>query len=167
MSNDKICGTAIVPGSFDPITLGHVDIIRRAAERYEHVVVAIMINPQKQYMFTMEQRKRIAVAALSDMDGVSVIASDGMLWKLAFDLGACAIVKGYRNEKDLAYENEMAEFNLAHNPNAPTVLLKASESMEDISSTRVRERILCRDRLDAFLPPSAINEINKILPRSI
>ena len=96
---------AIVPGSFDPITNGHIDIIRRAAQKYDKVFVAVMINASKQYLFTMAQRKRLAELAVCHLENAEVIASEGMLWELARDLGACAIVKGYRNEKDLAYES--------------------------------------------------------------
>lgn len=167
MSEQIKKGIAIVPGSFDPITLGHIDIVKRALEKYETVVLAIMINPKKNYMFTMIQRERIAQAALSEFSNVRVVTSDGMLWKLAFELNACAIVKGYRDEKDLVYEKEMAEFNFEHNPNAPTVLLKASDSFEHISSTVVRERIKNGEDLIKFLPAKAIDEVNKIIPRHI
>lgn len=162
--NKKI---AIVPGSFDPITSGHIEIVKRALENYDLVILAIMINPNKNYMFTMEQRERIAKAALAEFPRVNVITSSGMLWELALELNACAIVKGYRNEKDLAYEKEMAEFNLKHNPNASTVLIKSSEDFEHISSTRVRERIKNGEPLNNFLPQSAIDEINKIIVRHI
>ena len=162
--NKKI---AIVPGSFDPITLGHIDIVKRAAKDYDEVILAIMINPQKKYMFTMQQRERIARAALADIPNVKVITSEGMLWRLAMELNACAIVKGYRNEKDLAYENDMAKFNFEHNPNAKTILLKSSDEFEDISSTRVREKILNGESLNALLPKKAIDEINKIIVRRI
>ena len=167
MSEMKDKRIAIVPGSFDPITLGHIDIVKRAAKDYDTVILAIMINSQKKYMFTMQQRERIAKAALSDIPNVKVITSEGMLWQLALDVNACAIVKGYRDEKDLAYENEMAKFNLEHNPNAPTVLLRSSDNLENISSTRVREKILNGEPLDSLLPQSAIDEINKIILRRI
>ena len=165
MNENMIKGIAIVPGSFDPITLGHVDIVKRALEKYETVILAIMINPKKNYMFTMEERERIAKAALSEFPRAKVITSDGMLWKLALDLDACAIVKGYRDEKDLAYEKEMAQFNFEHNPNAPTVLLKSADDLELVSSTVVRERIRNMEGLEKFLPQSAIDEINKIISR--
>ena len=167
MSEKLIKGIAVVPGSFDPITLGHVDIVKRALEKYETVVLAIMINPKKNYMFTMEQRERIAKAALSKFPRARVITSEGMLWKLALDLGACAIVKGYRDEKDLAYEEEMAQFNFEHNPNAPTVLLRSADDLELVSSTVVRERIRNGEDLKKLLPQSAIDEINKIIARHI
>ena len=158
---------AIVPGSFDPITVGHLDIVQRAAEAYDIVYLAIMINPEKQYMFTMVQRKQLAEAAVRSMDNVKVITSEGMLWKLAADLNACAIVKGYRNEKDLAYEETMANYNREHNPQAETILLKANEKLVDISSTAVRAKILSGENLRPYLPQSVIDEIYKILPRSL
>ena len=167
MNEELIKGIAVVPGSFDPITLGHIDIVKRALEEYETVVLAIMINPKKNYMFTMEQRERIAKAALSEFPRARVITSEGMLWKLALDLNACAIVKGYRDEKDLAYEKEMAQFNFEHNPNAPTVLLRSADDLELVSSTVVRERIRNGEDLIKLLPQKAIDEINKIIIRHI
>ena len=99
---------AVVPGSFDPITNGHIDVIRRATELYDKVFVAVMINDQKNYRFTLEEREAIARAALEGLERVEVISSRGWLWELAKNLGACAIVKGYRNETDLDYEQKMA-----------------------------------------------------------
>ena len=161
--NNESKRIAIVPGSFDPITKGHLDIVQRAAVSYDIVYLAIMINPEKKYMFTMDQRKRIAEAVVSSIANVRVITSKGMLWKLAKDLGACAIVKGYRNETDLAYEKEMEKFNREHNPDAKTVLLKSNDALAEISSTAVRSRILERKDLHEFLPQAAIDEIYKII----
>ena len=156
---------AIVPGSFDPITYGHVDVIRRASELYDEVVVAVMINHAKSYLFTMEQRERLVRIATSSMDRVRVLSSDGMLWKLAEDLGACAIVKGYRNETDYAYEMEMADYNRAHNPNAETVLLRADEKLSEVSSSVVREALKNGTDLSAYLPLTVSEEIAQILSR--
>lgn len=158
---------AIVPGSFDPITVGHLDIIRRAAEQYGHVYVAVMINPKKQYRFTLSQRTAIAQAAVRELTNVSVIASEGMLWELARDLHACALVKGYRNEVDWQYEQTMAAFNQAHYPDAETVLLPSKEAFDQISSTVVRERIRLGQSLQGYVPQAAIDEIYKIIPRSL
>ena len=132
---------AIVPGSFDPITNGHLDILRRAASEYEVVYLAVMINASKQYLFSIEQRTEIAKAATSDIKNVKVISSEGMLWSLAKELDADAIVKGYRNQTDYAYELEMAKFNEEHYPLAKTVLLKADPKLEALSSTALREKL--------------------------
>ena len=154
---------AIVPGSFDPITYGHIDIVKRALMLYDKVFLSVMINPNKEYMFTIDERVNIARAALSGIKNVEVISSEGMLWQLAKDMSASAIVKGYRNDIDLEYEKKMEAFNSEHYPYAKTVLLKADTAMENISSTVVRNRILQNQSLDGFLPESATKEIKKII----
>ena len=161
MNEDK--KIAIVPGSFDPITFGHLNIIKRAAIDHDKVYLAVMINPNKSYMFTISQRERIAKVAVTGMDKVEVISSEGMLWELARDLGAVSIVKGYRNETDLAYENDMAEYNSTRYPQAKTLLYKADEALCDISSTLVREKIRDGEALEGVLPEKVIKEINKII----
>lgn len=154
---------AIVPGSFDPITVGHIDIAKRAAEMYDTVYLAVMINSQKNYLFSLDERKHIAEKALEKIDNIKVISSEGMLWKLAYDLNADAIVKGYRNQVDYDYEMKMAEFNKAHNPDAETILLKSAEGLSNVSSTEVRERISRGISLDDLLPKEAIEIAAKYL----
>ena len=153
---------AIVPGSFDPITYGHIAIIKKAAQFYDKVYVAVMINDQKKYMFSLDERKTIAEKSLVDIENVFVISSDGWLWELAKKLGACAIVKGYRNQKDLEYEQEMALFNKERYPEAETVLIKSDPNMGSISSTVVRERIMKGASLENFIPQEAIIVINTL-----
>ena len=157
---------AIVPGSFDPITNGHIFIINEAAKRFEKVYVAVMINAQKQYTFTLEERKRIAQAAVEEIPCVEVIASDGWLYELANTLNAEAIVKGYRNDFDLEYENKMAEFNRQYAPTVETILIKALPELESLSSTLLREKIKNQNDISDFLPQLAIDEIKKIIANS-
>jgi len=156
---------AIVPGSFDPITYGHIDIAKRAAKDYDIVYLAVMINDQKRYLFTLQEREEIARLALSGIENITVISSDGMLWKLAEELGADAIVKGYRNNVDYEYEMKMAEFNSSHNPKARTVLLKADQSLTTLSSTLLREKIAKSESIDAYLPKPAADKIIDILKK--
>lgn len=156
---EKKKGLAIVPGSFDPMTYGHVFVVREALKRYEKVVVAVMINDQKNYMFTLEEREKIAEISLRGIENVSVISSRGWLWALARDLGAVAIVKGYRNDADLEYEKKMAEFNGERCPSAETVLIKADPALLDVSSTALRKRILAKESLAELMPQSAIEYI--------
>ena len=158
----KKYSVGIVPGSFDPITLGHVNIIERAAELCSCVYVAVMINAQKKYMFNIDERKRIAEAACAELDNVKVISSEGMLYELARELSAEAIIKGVRNEVDRAYELEMAKYNAEHYEKAVTVLLDADDSMLTLSSTLVREKIENGGSLVNLLPKGAIDEIKKI-----
>ena len=154
---------AIVPGSFDPITNGHVFIIKEAAKRYDKVFVAVMINSNKQYTFSLEERKKIAMAAVHDIPCVEVISSDGWLYELANSLSADVIVKGYRNETDLKYENEMAKFNDQHAPNTKTVLIKSPDNLSFLSSTLIREKINNNSDIKNLLPPNAIYVIETIL----
>ena len=158
-NNERI---AIVPGSFDPITNGHLSVIKKAAQDYDKVFVAVMINAQKEYMFTIEQRKSIAKACLEDMNNVEVISSEGWLWELAKSLDACAIVKGYRNQTDLDYELQMAKFNEEKYPQGKTVLIKAEEGLTQLSSTAVREMLLSGKSIEDLVPQKAIAEICRI-----
>ena len=132
---------AIVPGSFDPMTVGHLDVIKRASEAFESVVVAVMINETKKYTFSMEERLRIAELTCKGLDNVKVISDCGMLTDLAKREGACAIVKGIRDAKDLKYEEEMARYNSSVAPDVRTVLLPCNEKLAHVSSTAVRERL--------------------------
>ena len=154
---------AIVPGSFDPITLGHVNIARRAAELYDKVYLAVMINADKSYMFSLDERRRIAEAATSDIENLTVISYEGYLYKLAKELSAVALVKGVRNETDRAYELKMAEYNSAHYAEAETVLLECESGLAEISSTVVRDKLERGEDLSEYLPLSAIEEIKKIM----
>ena len=160
MTNNK--RIAIVPGSFDPITNGHIDIAVRAAKKYDKVYFAVMINRDKSYLFSLEERVKIAQAALSEFKNIEVISSEGMLWELAKKLSADAIVKGYRNDKDLEYEKAMAQFNEEHYPKAKTVLLKSNKSLSDISSTAVRNSLKEGRDISKYLPNSAINVISTL-----
>ena len=132
---------AVIPGSFDPMTTGHINIVERASELFDKVYVAVMINDTKSYMFTREQRTTIAKLSVAHLSNVEVIFDDGMLWELALRLDACAIVKGIRDYKDYQYEFEMAQYNYKKNPNAQTVFLPCDEGAREISSTAVRERL--------------------------
>ena len=122
-----------------------------------------MINDAKSYMFTLDEREEIARAAVCDIANVEVISSKGYLWKLAESLGAVAIVKGIRNEKDKEYELNMAKYNSEHYPNAETVLLQTKDELKNLSSTLVREKISKAESISEFLPPAAIDKINEIL----
>ena len=146
---------AIIPGSFDPMTLGHVDVVERAAKMFDEVVVAVMINPNKQYRFSVEQKTELAVLSCANIPNVRVIADGGMLIDLVDKLGACAIVKGIRTLKDFRYEQEMAYWNRAHNPRAETLYLPCGADFSRISSTLVRRRLDEGRPLEGLVSPAA------------
>lgn len=147
---------AIVPGSFDPMTLGHLDIVKTVAARYDDVVVAVMVNPAKRYRYTMGERVRIAIATVAELPNVRVIAERGMLIDLFDKLGADAVCKGWRNAADYDYELHMADWNRAHNPRFRTELIHAKNEHADLSSTLVRERLERGESLDGLVHPDAI-----------
>ena len=150
---------AIVPGSFDPMTVGHINIIERAAKLFDKVYVAVMINNTKEYMFTREQRTEIARLSVEHLSNVEVIFDDGMLWELALHLDANVIVKGIRDYKDYQYEFEMAQFNFKKNPNAQTVFFPCDEGAREISSTAVRDRIAHGKDISDIISKNAIKYI--------
>ena len=131
-------GIALIPGSFDPMTMGHLDLIRRVASQHREVVVALMINPQKNYTYDRETRLEIARRTLASLPNVRVIADDGMLIDLFDRIGAEVVCKGWRNETDLAYEREMAAWNEAHNPRCRTELIRSEGEHATLSSTEIR-----------------------------
>ncbi len=152
---------AIVPGSFDPMTLGHLDLIKAAAGKYDQVVVAVMQNAEKQYLFDPSERLEIAKRTVAELPNVEVIADDGMLIDLYDRLGASAVCKGWRNQKDLAYENKMAEWNRAHNPRFVTELIQSKGKHAMLSSTEVRDALQKGKDLSASVHPRALSILLK------
>ena len=152
---------AIVPGSFDPMTLGHLELIRIAAQRYDEIVVAVMQNAEKQYLFTTEERVEIAKLTVAEIPNVRVISDDGMLIDLYDRLGASAVCKGFRNETDLAYEKRMAAWNLAHNPRFVTELIPSEGPYANVSSTDVRNAMKNQEELSSLVHPGVISILSQ------
>ena len=150
----------IIPGSYDPITLGHVDIIRRAAEIYGEVYVVAFINPEKNYRFTPSERLAMLSLATEDIKGVTVDYFEGRVVDYMREHGIEKIVKGYRNDKDIEYEKLQADYNRIHG-GYETELIRSEEAFKDISSTLARERISQGASLSGILPEKVISFINK------
>jgi pantetheine-phosphate adenylyltransferase len=129
----------VCPGSYDPVTLGHADVIRRAAVLYDDVVVAVLHNPAKRGTFTPEERRDLIVDGCGDLDNVRVeLFADRLLVDVCREVGATAIVKGLRGSTDFAYELPMALMN-RHLTGIETVFLPGDPSLEHISSSLVKE----------------------------
>lgn len=148
---------AIVPGSFDPMTMGHLDLVVKAAKRYDEVVVAVMINAAKRYLFDMETRVEIAKRTVSHLPNVRVISEKGLLIDLFDRLGADAVCKGWRNEKDYDYEVHMADWNREHNPRFRTELIRSRGEYSDLSSTEVRGRLEAGEVPEGLVHPDALD----------
>ncbi len=161
---------AIIPGSFDPMTLGHRQVIAAAADIFDEVVVLIMHNDMtkyvkdakvKKYLFDTEARVQIARLTCADIPGVRVEARTGLLIDAFDQLEGDVIVKGVRNEADFAYEQTHAAWNLAHNPRARTLYLPSDPAFAHVSSTLARERLQNGEDLSDILAPDAIKWIQQ------
>ena len=150
----------ILPGSYDPVTLGHLEIIKRAAALYEEVYAVIFVNSKKNYTFSLEDRIKMLILATDGLDNVTVGSSDGLVIDYMREYGIEKIVKGYRNDTDLEYEKIQAEYNLKHG-GYETELILADESMRSVSSTKARELIERGADLTSVLCDSVIEYIKK------
>lgn len=155
--------TALVTGSFDPITLGHINVVERASRVFDGVTVLIAINPDKEYMFTPEEKIAIAKAATAHVPNARVAFTDGLTVDYAKKVGACALVRGVRGAKNLPYEERLAEANKKLSPQIETVILPAEKKLSRISSTRVRELIKSGKSAEALVGAAAWDAIEKIL----
>ncbi len=131
--------TVICPGSFDPVTLGHVDIITRAASMFDKVIVAVLVNSSKQPSFTIEERTALLEKALSGYDNIEIRSFDGLLADYARQTGATAVVKGLRAMSDFEYEFQMALTNRRLAPEIETLFMMPSESLAYVTASTVRE----------------------------
>ena len=142
--------SVIMPGSYDPVTAGHAQMIRRVAEREDEVYVVIFTNPNKKYTFSLEDRVAMLMIATEDLDNVIVSYSLGYVvdYMREHDIGK--IVKGYRNDADLVWEREQAEYNMKHG-GYETELILCDDKFTHISSTLVREKIKKGESLEGLL----------------
>lgn len=152
--------TGLVTGTFDPVTKGHMEVIEEALRLFDEVVVAVLVNPEKQCMFTPEERLALLNAALSDNTRVKTLYSGDYAVDVARRVGADKLVRGVRGEGDEAYENAMAEYNRSHG--FDTVFV-TPERYADVSSTRARELISKGDF--RLLPENAIITAEEIIRR--
>lgn len=152
--------TGLVTGTFDPVTKGHMEVIEEALRLFDEVVVAVLVNPEKQCMFTPEERLVLLNAALSGNTRVKTLYSEDYAVDVARRVGADKLVRGVRGEGDEAYENAMAEYNRAHG--FDTVFV-TPERYADVSSTRARELISKGDF--RLLPENAIITAEEIIRR--
>lgn len=153
---------ALVTGSFDPITCGHLDIIRRAAGMFDRVIVLIAENAEKQYLFSAKERARIAEAAITDIQNASVAVCEGYVADFAAEHEADAFVRGIRGIADVAYEQGMAEYNLSR-CGVDTILLFARSAYHTVSSTNARLLLKNEENVQSLLPKAAADVAIEIL----
>ena len=147
---------AIYPGSFDPVTIGHLNIIRRAAEIFDHLTVCVMVNAGKNPMFSLEERVDLIRRVTKDLPNVEVDSSGELLAEYARKKGKCVIVKGLRAGSDFENEFQMAMINHKLNPDLDTMFLTAEHQYTYLSSSLVKELGRYHVDLTDFLPEEII-----------
>ena len=152
---------AIYPGSFDPITLGHRNIIKRAALCFDKLIVCVMVNSQKNGLFTPEERVELIRRVVSQLPNVEVDASSILLAEYAKQRRARVIVKGLRAVSDFEAEVQMSVINRKLNPNVDTMFLPSHEKYTYLSSTVVKEMVRYGVELSDFLPREIIQDVKK------
>jgi pantetheine-phosphate adenylyltransferase len=147
---------AIYPGSFDPVTNGHLDIIQRGCKLFDEIIVAVLVNPEKNAFFTIEERCEILSAVLEDIDHgdcvVSVESFEGLMVQYAVERNANAIVRGIRAISDYEYELQMALMNRRLQPGLETVFMMPAEEYSYVSSRLVKEVFQLGARIDGLVP---------------
>jgi pantetheine-phosphate adenylyltransferase len=143
---------AVYPGSFDPVTNGHLDIIRRGSRLFDRILVAILRNPEKEPLFSLEERKKILLRATSEMSNVTVDSFDGLLVNYARRRGAQVIVRGLRALSDFEYEFQMALMNRRLDAGIETVFMMPSETYSYLSSRLVKEVVRLGGSVAGLVP---------------
>ncbi|MFZ4649068.1 MAG: pantetheine-phosphate adenylyltransferase [Rubrivivax sp.] len=148
--------TAVYPGTFDPMTLGHADLMRRAARLYDRLVLAVAAGHHKRTMFTIAERLEMAQEIAAPFPNVEVMAFRGLLRNFVVDLGAKVVVRGLRAVSDFEYEFQMAGMNRQLMPDVETVFMTPSDQFQFVSGTFVREIATLGGDVSKFVAPSVL-----------
>ena len=151
--------TAVYSGTFDPLTLGHEDIVYRASQMFDKVVVAVSTAHHKKTLFTLDERLAMAQEVTHDMGNVSVLPFTGLLCDFVHSHGARVIVRGLRSVTDYDYETQMAGMNRHLAPEVDTVFLHTSASVQHISSTLVREISTLGGKVEGLVSPAVLKAL--------
>ncbi|HIG89286.1 pantetheine-phosphate adenylyltransferase [Candidatus Thioglobus sp.] len=145
---------AIYPGSFDPITNGHIDLIHRASKLFDTVVIGITQNSKKKSFLSIDDRVNAAITALKDIDNIQVLSFNTLLVDFANEQNAQVILRGLRAVSDFEYEFQLSGMNKHLNPNIETLFMTPAEQYANISSSLVREILTLGGDISAFVPQS-------------
>jgi len=156
--------TAIYPGTFDPITLGHVDVVRRGLRVFDRVVIGVAENPGKKPMFSLDDRLAMVREAFADEAAVTAVGFTGLLVDLAHAQGACAILRGLRAASDFEYEFQMATMNRRLDERIETVFVMAREDYTFVSSRFIREIASMGGDVSSLVPPAVLPWLARINP---
>lgn len=153
---------AVYSGSFDPVTLGHIDIIRRAAELFPRITVAVGHHPNKKGLFSIQERIAFLMDAVAPFQGVDVMATDALMVDFCRSIQATVIIRGLRSEADFAYEMQMAAINRELAPDIETVFLLANRDTMFVSSSVVRELASYGHSVDAYVSHMVADALRRL-----
>ena len=158
--------SCVIPGSFDPVTRGHADLIRRAARLFDRVTVVVMVNIHKRGCFSPEARQRMLEAACGEIPGVRVDRWEGLLSEYMRQKGETTVVRGVRSAAEFDAENTAAQANRRLNPEMETLLIPAGDGLQWISSSAVREIAAFGGEIREFIPEECAEEILRGLSKA-
>jgi len=153
--------TVICPGSFDPVTLGHLDVITRASKLFDRVIVGVLVNSSKKPIFSIDERIELLKEVTEHLDNVEIVGFNGLLAQYCEDHGVDAIVKGLRAVTDFEYEFQMALLNKALNPEYETMFMMTNTKYSYISSSMVKELAGFHGDLTGLVPCEIIETIEE------
>ena len=153
--------TAIYPGSFDPVTLGHYDIIERSSKIFDRLIVGVLNNSAKSPLFSVEERVKMLKEVTKDLDNIRIVPFDGLLVEFASRMNAGLVIRGLRAITDFEYELQMSQTNQKLDPNIETMFLTTSIEYSYLSSTTVREIAAFGGDLTQFVPEAVALELEK------
>ena len=156
---------AVYPGSFDPITNGHIDVIKRASKVFDHLIVAVLVNDSKKSMFTLDERLDILTHSIENLDNVSFDSFSGLLVDYCKEKQLSAIVRGLRAISDFEFELQMAQMNRQLYDETETVFFTTSEQYSYLSSSLVKEVAKFGGKIDGLIPDYAIMKMKQKLSR--
>lgn len=151
----------VYPGSFDPITNGHLDVVQRAAKMFDRVILAVARNEGKRPLFTLTERKELAQGAVEKLGNVSVETFEGLLVDYVVQHGACAVVRGLRAVSDFEFEFQLALMNRKLNENVETVFLMPKDSYSFLSSRLVKEVARLGGDVAQFVPAEVVAALRR------
>ncbi len=153
---------AIVTGSFDPMTIGHIELIRQATKKFDKVFVVALINANKKHMFSLSQRKRIMELSVEEFENVIVDAYDGMTVDYMHKMNITQIVRGIKNSQEIEYETALAKAMREFDSKFNTNFIQCDEKYSKISSTLVREMLMKGENIEGYVHENAKDEILKM-----
>ena len=153
--------TALFPGSFDPVTNGHLDVIKRACLLFDRIIVTVAINADKNALFTIDERKELLESVCSDLPKVEIASFEGLLIDAVETFEADAVIRGLRAISDFEYEFQMAMMNRKLNKNCETLFLMPDPEYSFLSSRMIKEIAMFNGEVSHFVPPVVVEALKK------